>query len=157
MKTTKRLFFIGIVTITLLAFVSACGGASNNASPATKDTTGAGGVVKIESYKLMKDNGSGEAGDEVKSFKAADHKQYFEVQLSDFLKMGSVVNWVFTAVDTSAGKNIKITEVNTKVLVGNVLSANLSMEQDFPVGKYKADITVDAKPLGVIEYTVTEK
>jgi hypothetical protein len=78
------------------------------------------------------------------------------VQLTAFLKVGSVVNWVFTAVDTTAGKDIKITEVNTNVTVANHLNANLSLNKDFPVGSYKADISVDGKPLGTIEYTVAE-
>jgi hypothetical protein len=126
---------------------------SGNPTDAPKNSTGG---AQIESYKLMQDNGSGAAGDEVKAFKPTDHVQYFDVQLTQFLNVGSTVNWVFTAVDTSAGKDIKITEVNTKVVVANHLNANLSLDKDFPTGKYKADISVDGKPLGTIEYTVAE-
>jgi hypothetical protein len=121
------------------------------AAPASSDT-----AVQIESTKLRQDNGSGAAGDEVKSFKPTDHVQYFDVQLSGFLKQGSVVKWIFTAVDTTAGKDIKITEVDVNVLLGNNLTAHLSMDKDFPVGTYKADILVDGKPLGTINYTVAE-
>ena len=109
------------------------------------------GAAAIESYKLMGDNGSGAAGDEVTTFKPANHVQYFDVQLTQFLKVGSTVNWLFTAVDTSAGKDLKITEVNTKVVVANHLNANLSLEKDFPTGKYTAAISVDGKPVGTGE------
>ncbi|HEX7556372.1 MAG TPA: hypothetical protein VF338_07090, partial [Leptolinea sp.] len=148
MKKSFQLLSMGFVSAALLLVVSACSSTPNEPAPVEKATTApqaevnptavsdnansSGGMVKIDSYKLMQDNGSGAAGDEVKSFKATDHKQYFAVQLSDFMKMGSVVKWVFTAVDTSAGKDIKITEVNTKVVIGNQLSANLSLDKDFP-------------------------
>ena len=181
MKTNLRLLSMSILTIGLLTFVSAFSSAPNGLTLASKDplaekeeanptpakeevkpsqadnTNTSDGTVKIDSYKLLKDDGNGQAGDEVQSFTVADQKQYFDVQLTDFLKTGSVVKWVFTAVDTSGGKNITITEVNTKVFVANRLTANLSLGTDFPVGKYKADITVDGKPLGTIEYLVTEK
>jgi len=164
----------------LLAVASACGSAASTPAPAaaptamtdstptavstevkptdasTSTSDNSGASAKIDSYKLMQDNGSGAAGDEVKSFKASNHTQYFAVQLTQFLKVGSAVKWVFTAVDTTAGKDIKITEANVNVIVGNQLTANLSLQKDFPVGKYKADISVDGMPLGSIDYTVTE-
>lgn len=171
MKNYLRLLSMGIITTALLVTVAACSSTpsqpvsteANTPAPQTEvkpteaqagNTDSSSQMVKIDSYKLMQDNSSGAAGDEVKSFKAADHKQYFDVQLSDFLKTGSVVKWVFTAVDTSAGKDITITEVNTKVVVGNHLTANLSLDKDFPTGKYKADISIDGKPLGSLDYTV---
>lgn len=174
MKKYLRLMSMGMVAAALLVVVSACSSTptesvtDQDANPAVSTEEGmaaetpaaneesSSAMVKMDSTKLLQDNGSGEAGDEVASFKASDHKQYFVVQLSDFLKTGSEVKWVFTAVDTTAGKNVNITEVNTTVVVGNVLNANLSLDKDFPVGSYKADITVDGKPLGSIEYSVTE-
>jgi hypothetical protein len=176
MKHLLRTLSSGMIATALLLVVSACASApaataapaapadnSTVAAPADANPTTAAGTTdssaataKIESYKLLKDNGSGAAGDEVKSFKPTDHVQFFDVQLTEFLKVGSVVNWVFTAVDTTAGKDVKITEANTTVTIGNHLSANLSLTKDFPVGKYKADILVDGKPIGSIEYTVAE-
>jgi hypothetical protein len=173
MKKYLRFMSMGMLAAALLVVVSACSSTpkesatDQDSKPAVSteemsaetpvaSSDGSSAMVKIDSTKLLQDNGSGAAGDEVTSFKASDHKQYFAVQLSDFLKPGSEVKWVFTAVDTTAGKNVNITEVNTKVVIGNVLNANLSLDKDFPVGSYKADITVDGKPLGSIEYSVTE-
>jgi hypothetical protein len=180
-KKQLNVFSVSLVAVAFLVVASACSStpagsttadkatpaqAEVNPTPAKEEansTETAGGNddssnanVKIDSTKLLKDNGSGTAGDEVQSFKASDHKEYFDMQLSDFLKTGSNVKFVLTAVDTTAGKNINITEVNTKVVVGNKLTANLSMDKDFPVGSYKVDVTVNGKPLGSIDYTVTE-
>ena len=125
-------------------------GAANSAS---SDTS----AITIDSYKLLKSDSSGSAaGDEVKSFKPSDRAQYFDVQLNNFLKQGSKVKWVFTAVDTTAGKDVKITEVEIQVLLGNHLTSHLNLDKDFPVGTYKADITLDGRPLGTINYTVAE-
>ena len=162
----------------LITAASACGGAASTPAPAAPAAPAAApqtdsasptavstdssapassdAPLKIESYKLMQDNGSGAAGDEVKSFKPANHVQYFTTQLSAFLKPGAKVKWIFTAVDTTAGKDVKITEADTTAVVANNLTSNLSLTKDFPVGKYKADITIDGAPLGPIEYTVAE-
>jgi hypothetical protein len=173
MNNKTRLYPIFFAAAALIVVALACGSTSNDpapvkqqptqeeqakpsATPEDKPASPAASDIKIESYKLSQDNGSGKAGDEVKSFKPSDHVQYFDVQLTDFLKAGSVVKWVFTAVDTSAGKNLKITEVETKVVVANHLNSQLSLDKDFPTGSFKADISVDGTPIGTIDYTVSE-
>jgi hypothetical protein len=163
MKNIFRLSLIGTVLSVLVIAAAGCS-TSTPAPAANQDpqvaateasTTSQDGAVQVESYKLFQDDGSGAKGPEVTSFTAADHTQYFEVKLTGFLKPGANVKWVFTAVDTTAGKDIKITEVEFKVVVGNTLDANLKMDKDFPVGTYKAEITVDGQPLGTIDYSVT--
>jgi hypothetical protein len=170
-KTRVRPLLLAATVLILVAL--ACGSSTKVTSPtetqpteaqpteavqasATTVPASADGAVKMESYQLRVDNGSGEAGDEVKNFKPSDHTQYFEAQLNQLLKAGSVVKWVFTAVDTTAGKDIKITEVEVKVVLGNNLTSHLSMDNDFPVGTYKADIFIDGKPLTTIDYSVAE-
>ena len=163
MKSYSKMVFTSIVVAFAIIAVSACSSSPSTTAPADNNTPtqtagadNSGGTIKIDSTKLMQDNGSGAAGDEVTSFKPTNHVQYFDASLSGMLNVGSKVNWVFTAVDTTAGKDVKITEVNNTVLTGNHLVGNLSMEKDFPVGKYKIDISVDGKPIGTIEYTVAE-
>ena len=110
--------------------------------------------MKVNSFKLDIDDGSGEPGDEVFVFKPSDRIQHFEVNLDSMLKNGTVIKWVFTAVDTSAGQDIAITEVETTVLIGNNLSAQLEMDQDFPTGTYRADVYIDGTLLQSFEYQV---
>jgi hypothetical protein len=113
-------------------------------------------ALQIASYKLLQDNGSGAAGVEVKRFKPGDHVQYFDIQLTGFLKSGSMAKWVFTAVDTSVGKDIKLAEMENNVLPGNHLASRLSLDRDFLPGIYKVDIYIDQKLLGTIYYTVSQ-
>ena len=166
MKFYLRTLLLGIVTTVLIVAVSACGGSAptqaantnNTAVPQAQATTAnSGGTATIASSTLMQDNGSGAAGNEVKSFKPSDHVQYFKVQLNGNVNVGSKVNWIFTAVDTTAGKDIKIADLNvTADVVANILSGKITLDKDFPVGKYKADISADGTPLGTIEYTVDQ-
>jgi hypothetical protein len=110
--------------------------------------------IRIESIKLMRDNGSGEPGDEVQSFTPADRKMHFEIKTTSMLPAGSKVLWVFIAVDIPDGKNIEITTVKTDVLAANVLSANLELPRDWPVGSYKADVYINDQLFKTIEYIV---
>ena len=179
MKNDLRTLLLGIVATVLIVAVSACSGsaptqaanANNTAVPqaanntavsqaqatTASNTANSSGTATIASSTLMQDNGSGAAGNEVKSFKPTDHAQYFKVQLNGNVNVGSKVNWIFTAVDTTAGKDIKIADLNvTADVAANILSGKTTLDKDFPVGKYKADISVDGAPLGTIEYTVDQ-
>ncbi len=161
-STLKRAIRFLSLLVIVSVFMAVAGACSATPSQATQDTSSGAapassdGAVKIDSYKLLQDNGSGAAGDEVKSFKASQHVQYFDVSLSGFLKPGTAVKWVYTAVDTTAGKDVKITEADVTVVIGNKLTSTLKMDQDFPVGTYKIDILTDGKPLGTINYTVEQ-
>lgn len=154
----------------LLIFVlaaTACGGSASTpsdtqASPTATSVSAAdattpaaaGSAITIVSSKLMKDNGSGAAGDVVTAFKTTDHTQYFEAQTSGLLAIGANVTIKFVAVDTDAGKNIDIAQTDVKILVGNTIDGKLSLPRDFPAGSYRADILVDNALIGSIPYTV---
>jgi len=127
---------------------------ATSASAAATTPAAAGSDITIVSSRLMKDNGSGAAGDVVTAFKSTDHTQYFEAQTSGFLAIGADVTIKFVAVDTDAGKNIAIAQTDVKVLVGNTIDGQLSLPRDFPVGSYRADILVNGALIGSIPYTV---
>jgi hypothetical protein len=149
MKSSRKRLFNILLAVMVLGFVSlAC------LSSTSGDEEAAPGEVKVNSFKLYIDDGSGEPGDEVSAFKPTDRIQHFEVNLDSMLKNGTVIKWVFTAVDTSAGQDIAITEVETTVLIGNNLTAQLEMDQDFPTGSYRADVYIDGTLLQGFEYKV---
>jgi hypothetical protein len=108
----------------------------------------------VASIALMRDDGNGEPGDVVQSFTPADRKMHFEVKTTGLLSPGSKVKWVFAAVDTTEGKNLQITTVETDVLVANNLTATLTLDRDWPVGTYKADVTINGEPLTIVNFTV---
>ena len=153
----------------LVSFIlAACGGSSTaapaapatsapaapTAAPTDSSSSQSQSDVTITDVKLMRDNGSGEAGDAVEKFLATDHKQYFEATTSSMLGPGSKVRWVFTAIDTTAGKNIKVQEATVDVLAGNKLTSYVSLPNDWPTGKYHADIYLNDKLLKSVDYTV---
>ena len=127
---------------------------ASSAQPTTAAATASQGDVTIESVVLKRDNGSGEGGDTVEKFISTDRKHFFEAKTSAALGPGTKVRWVFTAVDTTAGKNIKVQEVTVNVLLGNTLTANVSLPNDWPTGKYRADIYINDKLTKSLDYTV---
>ncbi len=157
--------FGGLVSLMLVA----CGGSTTTpstsapataqsdavtAQPAEATSAQSQGDVTITSVLLKRDDGSGAAGDTVEKFVATDRKQYFEATTSSTLGPGTKVRWVFTAVDTTAGKDIKVQEVTVDVLLGNSLTANVSLPNDWPTGKYRADIYINDTLAKSVDYTV---
>ncbi len=136
---------VTVCGVLVILFLAACGG-----SPSAGDQGGA----TITKVTLKRDNGSGEPGDAVDKFLPSDRIQFFEAELSSMLGPGTKVHWVFTAVDTTAGKDIKVAEADVDVLAGNKLSANVSLENDWPTGKYRADIFINGKLIKSVDYTV---
>lgn len=164
MHTLRRnyLLFPIIALLTLLLAALACSGGTTStekapAEPNPSETTPASaqeGNIGVQSITLMRDNGSGEPGDVVQNFTPSDHNMHFEVKTTGLLSPGSKVKWVFTAVDTTEGKNIQITTFELDVLIANDLTATLTLDRDWPVGSYKADVSVNGTPLTTVNFTV---
>jgi hypothetical protein len=164
MHTLRRnyLLFPIIALLTLLLAALACSGGTTSTenTPAEQnpsETTPASaqkGNIGVQSITLMRDNGSGDPGDVVQNFTPADHNMHFEVKTTGLLSPGSKVKWVFTAVDTTEGKNLQITTFDLDVLIANDLTATLTLDRDWPVGSYKADVSVNGAPLTTVNFTV---
>ncbi len=118
-------------------------------SPEVKD-------LKATAHAIFADDGKGGRGARVESFKPANHKQHFGVQVNGFLMGKAEAHWTFIAVDTAAGKNQKITEMKSDVsnTPGDTLTAHVELPQDWPVGKYRAEVTLNGRPLDAINYEV---
>jgi hypothetical protein len=140
--------------VVLIAFFgAACG--SYRSGDAAEGPTAQTRDLAIKSVKLMRDDGKGNPGEEVKSFHPSDRKQHFQVELSN-MKMGAVeAKWIFTAVETTAGKDIKIGEFKGSGLVANVISGSVKLPRDWPTGSYKADLYLNDKLIKTIEYVVS--
>ncbi len=143
---TKTGFMLALMALALAAL--ACG--SGESAPAGE---GGGEALSVTRFTLYRDDGSGEAGEEVASFAPSDRLMHFEAQLSAFVS-DQPVRWVFTAVDTTEGQNIQVAEVTTDAFLGNILTADLELPNDWPVGTYRADIYVGDAQVGSFEYTV---
>lgn len=114
------------------------------------------GKITISGVTMYRDDGSGQPGDEVTVFRPADRVMHFEATARG-LKTGQQVKLVFTAVDTTAGKNIDIAEAETgKVLVADQITGQVSLTEDWPVGSYRMDIYVDGDLVYSWDYRVEE-
>jgi len=159
-RTYLLIPLIALLTLVLAALACSGGTTATEKAPAEQNPPEATsalaqeGKTGVASIALMRDDGSGEPGDVVQNFTPADRKMHFEVKTSGLLSPGSKVKWVFTAVDTTEGKNLLITTVETDVLVANDLTATLTLDRDWPVGTYKADVTINSEPLTIVNFTV---
>lgn len=149
------IFTLAVVVFFCGTLIAPAWAVDETASPAIGVTSAGGSSLEIEGSKLFRDNGSGEPGDEVQGFKPTDHVQHFLVKMKS-LKFGSVNGkWVFTGVNTAAGDNIKIAETTMNGLISNQFTGKLSLEKEWPIGIYKADLFVSDKLLTTIHYIVS--
>jgi hypothetical protein len=112
-------------------------------------------AVGIESVTLRAD-ADGEPGEVVEVFIPTDERLHFEIKLDEISvgKTSFVVE--FWAADTTAGKDIKITEFTGDALVANVINANISLPREWPVGLYRLDVILDGEAIGSYEFDVAE-
>lgn len=113
---------------------------------------------KVNLIRLFRDDGAGGAGEEVEAFAASDLAHHFELQSTGYLKRGAVLGIVYTAVDTTAGKNVRVQateyEVPADASVFNVLTSFVSLPNDWPTGKYEIAVYDGKRLLGSRAYEV---
>lgn len=113
--------------------------------------------LEATEWTLKADDGKGGAGEEVDSFLPTDHKLHFVTTLNEKVPVGTKLKFTFTAVDTDAGKNLKITDVEiTADKSDTLLSSSISATKDWPVGDYRVDLSADGKQIGSFDYSVEE-
>jgi hypothetical protein len=66
------------------------------------------------------------------------------------------VTWVCTAVDTSAGKNQKVSGIDIEAwpLDDTTLTFDVELPRDWPTGKYRLEVWVDGESLGKYDYEI---
>lgn len=110
--------------------------------------------VGIEWIKLYIDDGNGDEGDEVKSFKPTDNPQHFIARMSEF-EGGTKLRFVIIAVDAGGAKNFKIMEKEQETnSFTNQIVLTARLPRPFPVGDYRADCYVNGKLSKSINYKV---
>lgn len=112
-------------------------------------------ALGIESVTLRADD-QGQPGDTVEVFHATDKKLHFDIAL-DETRLGDHAYVVeFWAVDTSAGKDIRLTDFKSNSLVSNTINASISLPNDWPTGLYRFDVKMDGELIGSHEYEVVQ-
>ncbi|NLI79878.1 MAG: hypothetical protein GX442_25960 [Candidatus Riflebacteria bacterium] len=109
----------------------------------------------LDQIMLLRDNGSGEPGEQTSSFRPADRSMHFKVTCKS-MKWGSTkARWVFTALQTTSGDTGQVAEAEATTLVANEFTGKLTLPRDWPVGRYQAELFVDDKLVCTIPYLVT--
>ena len=106
----------------------------------------------VKSATIHRDDGSGKPGEELAQVSPSDHILHFRVEMDRRREGPVAAKWVFTSVDTSAGKDLKLGE-NT--LNGNgysKISGTLRGYGDWPAGTYHTDLYVNDKLVQVFDY-----
>ncbi len=112
---------------------------------------GADGPI-AESVALKRDNGKGAAGETVQFFLPNEKTLHFSVKSSQMLK-GAHIRWVFTAVNTTIGRGLKVFD-EQGLFTGNMLTAELNNQAAWPIGKYQGEVFLEDQSWKVFPFEV---
>jgi len=109
--------------------------------------------VYVERIHMAKDN-DGAPGETTTTFAPTDHRVHCVADLNK-AKGGTVMKFVWKAVDVSNGQNgdIKTTDYTTKSFE-NKVHGNLTLQKDWPTGKYRVEVYVNGNLDKTIDYTI---
>ncbi|MBS1715328.1 MAG: hypothetical protein JST30_13430 [Armatimonadetes bacterium] len=129
-----------------LAFAVGCAPPKASVGPDSKTP------FQVQAFALVSDV-DGKPGKEVETFDYRQRTQRFRVRLDRAAK-GEKAVWIFTAKNTVAGsgKQIKTLEGNVE---GDEMRAEVTLANDWPVGTYAVDVTLDGEKLLERDYVVT--
>jgi hypothetical protein len=109
-------------------------------------------ALGIESVTLRADD----ADEAVEVFLPTDKKLHFDIALDETETGNHEFLVEFWAVDTSAGKDIRVGDFKANSLVTNTINASLTLPRDWPTGLYRLDVKMDGELIGSHEYDVAE-
>ena len=94
-----------------------------------------------------------EGGSAVTAFKPTDHIFYAAIELNR-VDAGLTAKTVWTAVDTTDGQNVEIAQKEFSSLAANLIKAQVELPRDWPLGKYKLDVSLNGTLAKTVEFTV---
>jgi len=129
----------------LLLVVLACSFSSNSNSSS-------GAFADIH---MAKDDGNGKPGDETNTFSPGDRTVHCMARLKNS-KEGLKIKFVWWIVDAGGTRNEKIKEIEyTTGANDKTVHGHLTVQRDWPKGKYKCEVYVDGALDKTIEYYVS--
>jgi len=109
--------------------------------------------VAITELRLLQDL-EGQAGKKVDFFRPADRRMHFEASTLGARDKATEVKWSFLKRDDSGDTLIHSVTTKMPIATNSVLTANLSLPRDWPVGKYVAAINLDGELAREFDYEV---
>lgn len=114
---------------------------------------GKSGTLAIQSARLFKDDGKGEAGKEVKSFTTQDTELHAQWTLKEkALAKGIQLAWVL--VESEGEEEQVLVTVDVEEALSDEITSSLTAKKGLPPGKYRIDLlqdgnVLDSKPFQV--------
>jgi hypothetical protein len=150
------LFFGAAVLFFGAAVLAGCGGSKAvtvSLAPEAPSAVVVGDVV------LKNDDGLGNPAEETKLFLTTNRVQHFELAVSGYVGPGTKMKWVFTTMDTMAGKGYALGVTDLVVREGMLaqrLRAHVEPDTPYgwPVGRYRAEVFIEDKLVQSRNYTV---
>lgn len=148
-----------MVILTLLAF--GCGepgsvrqsGDNTGGDAATADTES--DAIDIENMELARDDGAGDSGEVVKSFKTTDNPLHCLIKLSE-AATGTKVRVVWIALDAAGAKDFDIAgpfEYTTGAAEKEI-DATVTLPRAWPAGSYRVEASVNEQPPESLEFKI---
>ena len=109
---------------------------------------------KVTQVRLLQDQ-NGKPGSEVTYFQPTDHKIHFAVTFDKLKANQNKIRFVFTGVETSAGNNLLIKEIDVADVAVNEATPSLSVSRDWPFGHYRADVFANGSKVKSISYVIS--
>lgn len=129
----------------LLLAVLACNSSTNSNS-----SSGA-----FSDIHMAKDDGKGKPGDETNTFSPGDRTVHCLAKLRS-PKEGLKIKFVWWIVDAQGTKNEKIKEIEyTTGANDKTVHGHLTVQRDWPKGKFKCEVYVDGALDKTVEYFVS--
>lgn len=125
---------------------------NSNSNASTEADRGSGAAIK--EIHMAKDDGNGAPGDETDSFDPGDRTVHCVATLKD-AESGTKMKFVWWIVDADGSQNQKVKEIDYKTgALENVVHGHLTLQQDWPKGKYKVEVYVNGDLDQTVFYSV---
>lgn len=124
---------------------------STNSDNSTSAPSSTGAISEIH---MAKDNGSGAPGDETSVFNEKDRTVHCVAKLNE-PKSGTTMKFTWWIVDADGTKDQKIRDIDyTTRALENIVHGHLTAPRDWPPGKYKVEVYVNANLEKTVGYAV---
>jgi hypothetical protein len=111
-------------------------------------------AATVESLTLARDDGSGDAGEEVNGFRPFDRKMHFVARLS-VPRPGTRIEVVLTAVDAGGARNLRLGTVALETKQReNRADVHFERSRDWAVGRYKVEAYVNGQLARSVDFDV---
>ncbi len=153
-----------LAAVTSLLFALACGGGAGSVKRDGDNTSSDDAAnstereaIDIESMELARDDGAGDSGEVVKSFKTTDNPLHCLVKLSE-AAAGTKVRVVWMAMDAAGAKDFDIAEPfeYTTGASEKEVDATVTLPREWPAGSYRVEASVNDQPPETLDFKIEQ-